>query len=207
MSMQGFSMSQTTTVTQLPPGPGSGKPPRHWAIVRDAFSADECERLCAGFADLDAKDGGLVAGRFDQKVRQSALVWLPEADGFEWVSRRMTRLAADANRDVFRYALDGFEEQLQLASYGPGHYYDWHIDRGRGAVAGRRKLTMSVQLTDPEDYVGGEFELNADGRPFKVPADRGAAVVFPAHTLHRVAPVVSGNRLSLVAWVHGPDFV
>lgn len=200
-------MSHTSTASFIPPGPGGGKPPRHWAIIKDAFSFDECERLCAAFDDLGANDGGLVAGRFDQKVRQSALVWLPEGDAFAWVSQRMTRLAADANRDVFRYALDGFEEQLQLASYGPGHYYDWHIDRGRGAVAGRRKLTMSVQLTDPADYVGGEFELNADGRPFQVPVDRGAAVVFPAHTLHRVAPVVSGNRLSLVAWVHGPDFV
>ncbi|MGJ3261382.1 MAG: 2OG-Fe(II) oxygenase [Rhodospirillales bacterium] len=200
-------MTHSTTASRVPPGPGGGKPPRHWVIIKNAFSRDECERLCAAFAELDARDGGLVAGRFDQKVRQSALVWLPEGDAFEWVAQRVTRLAGDANRDVFRYALDGFEEQLQLASYGPGHYYNWHVDRGRGAVAGRRKLTLSVQLTDPEEYVGGELELNADGHPFQVPVDRGAMVAFPAHTLHRVAPVVSGNRLSLVTWIHGPDFV
>ncbi|MEQ8320276.1 MAG: 2OG-Fe(II) oxygenase [Rhodospirillales bacterium] len=200
-------MSQTTTASQVPPGPGGGKPPRHWAIIKDAFSREECARLSVAFADLDAHEGGLVAGRFDQKVRQSALVWLPEEEAFDWVAQRITRLAGDANRDVFRYALDGFEEQLQLALYGPGHYYNWHIDRGRGAVAGRRKLTLSVQLSDPADYVGGELELNADGHPFQVPVDQGAMVVFPAHTLHRVAPVVSGNRLSLVSWIHGPDFV
>ena len=119
----------------------------------------------------------------------------------------MARMAGDANRDAFRYALDGFEEQLQIASYGPGHYYDWHMDRGHGAVAGRRKLTLSVQLSDPESYVGGELELNADGHPFQVTTDQGAMVTFAAHTLHRVAPIVSGARLSLVAWVHGPDFV
>jgi len=200
-------MSLPSSATQGPPGPGGAKPPRHWVVIDDAFSWDECERLCAAFADLDARDGGLVAGRFDQKVRQSALVWLPEDGAFDWVASRMARLVGDANRDVFRYALDGFEEQLQIASYGPGHYYNWHIDRGRGAVAGRRKLTLSVQLSDPQSYVGGEFELNADGHPFQVPAARGALVAFAAHTLHRVAPVVSGNRLSLVAWVHGPDFV
>jgi len=176
-------------------------------VIDNAFSRNECERLRTAFAALDVRDGGLVAGRFDTKVRQSALVWLPDDGTFEWVMHRMTRLTADANRDAFRYALDGFEEQLQLASYGPGHFYNWHIDRGRGAVAGRRKLTLSVQLSDPEDYVGGELELNADGRPFQVPADQGAMVAFPAHTLHRVAPVISGNRLSLVSWVHGPDFV
>jgi len=96
---------------------------------------------------------------------------------------------------------------LQMAAYGPGHYYDWHVDRGQGAVAGRRKLTLSVQLTDPGTYVGGELEINADGHPFSAPRAQGTAVAFAAPTLHRVAPVVSGLRHSLVAWVHGPQFV
>lgn len=200
-------MSNFTTASQVPPGPGGGKPPRHCAIIIDAFSPDECESLNAAFAVLDAREGGLVAGRFDAKVRQSSLVWLPEGEEFDWVAKRLARLAGDANRDSFRFVLDGFEEQLQLASYGPSHYYNWHIDRGRGAVAGRRKLTLSVQLTDPIRYVGGELEINADGQSFQSPRDRGAMVIFAAHTLHRVAPVASGNRLSLVTWIHGPDFV
>ena len=200
-------MSSLTSASQIPPGPVGGKPPRHCAIIIDAFSPDDCERLNAAFAVLDAQEGGLVAGRFDTKVRQSSLVWLPEGEEFDWVAQRLARLVGDANRDTFRFALDGFEEQVQLASYGPGHYYNWHIDRGRGAVAGRRKLTLSVQLTDPINYVGGELEINADGQPFQGPRDQGAMVMFASHTLHRVAPVASGNRLSLVAWIHGPNFV
>lgn len=191
----------------LPPGSGDGQSPQFWTVYNDAFSTDECAQLTDLFHQLDAQDGGLVAGRFDQKVRQSALVWLPETDDLAWVHARMTRIAADANRDLFRYALDGFEEQLQMAAYGPGHYYDWHIDRGRGATAGRRKLTLSVQLTSPADYVGGELEINADGKPFQAPREQGTAIAFAASTLHRVAPVVSGLRHSLVAWLHGPNFV
>ncbi|WP_420418002.1 2OG-Fe(II) oxygenase [Pacificispira sp.] len=205
-------MSQISTVSPLPPGPGRGKPPRHWVIVRDAFSPEECAALRSAYTALNARKGGLVAGRFDTQVRQSGLVWLPdgeteEGEAFGWVSQRLARLVGDANRDTFRYVLDGFEERLQLAGYGPGHYYDWHIDRGRGAVAGRRKLTLSVQLSDPADYLGGELELNADGHPFQAPRDQGTLIAFAAHTIHRVAPVVTGTRLSLVAWIHGPDFV
>lgn len=200
-------MSQMETASRVPSGPGRGRPPRHWVIVKDAFSREECERLAGAFHTLNAAKGGLVAGRFDTDVRQSSLVWLPEGVEFDWVAHRLARLTGDVNRDAFRYALDGFEEQLQLASYGPGHFYNWHIDRGRGAVAGRRKLTLSVQLSDPSDYLGGELELNADGHPFQAPRDQGALVVFASHTIHRVAPVISGNRLSLVAWIHGPDFV
>lgn len=191
----------------LPPGSGGDQPLRFWTVFADAFSPAECMQLTDLFARLDAEDGGLVAGRFDNKVRQSALVWVPESEDLAWVDARMARLAADANDQLFNYALEGFDEQLQMAAYGPGHYYDWHIDRGRGSVAGRRKLTLSVQLTEPEAYVGGELEINADGHPFQAPRAQGTVVAFAATTLHRVAPVISGQRHSLVAWVHGPQFV
>lgn len=190
-----------------PAGSGEGKSPQFWTVFADAFSPAECAQLIDVFTRLDATDGGLVAGRFDHKVRQCSLVWLPESEDFAWVDARMAKLAADANRQVFGFALDGFDEQLQLAAYGPGHYYDWHIDRGQGNVAGRRKLTLSVQLTKPDLYVGGALEINADGHPFQAPRDQGTVVVFAATTLHRVEPVVSGLRHSLVAWTHGPAFV
>lgn len=199
-------MLRETAASRVPPGAG-GRSSQHWLVMPEAFAPDECVRLIALFDELDQADGGLVAGRFDTKVRQSALVWVPEDPAHDWVHARMTRLVADANREMFRFALDGFEEQVQIAAYGPGHYYDWHIDRGRGAVAGRRKLTISVQLTDPSAYGGGELEINADGHPFQAPRERGTAIAFAAHTLHRVAPVTFGLRHSLVVWVHGPDFV
>jgi len=200
-----MSLGSATSVRSS--GPGGGSAPQYWTVIANAFSASECAQLTSVFAALDATDGGLVAGRFDQKVRQSSLVWLPERVDLAWVDTRLARLTADANRQLFGFALEGFEEQLQMAAYGPGHYYDWHIDQGQGNTAGRRKLTVSVQLSKPEDYVGGALELNADGRPFQAPRAQGTAVVFAANTLHRVAPVVSGLRHSLVAWVHGPAFV
>ena len=178
----------------------SVRPLRFWHVIPDAFSPDECFRI-TGLAD------GLVAGQTDSNIRKSSLVWLPESEDSAWVSARMARLAADANRDLFGFILDGFDERLQLAAYGPGHYYDWHIDRGQGRVAGRRKLTLSVQLTDPGQYVGGDLEINADGRVFPSPRHLGTAIVFAATTLHRVGPVTSGFRQSLVGWTHGPAFV
>ena len=153
--MQVFRMPHPSIASRVPPGPGGGKPPRHWVIVKGAFSRDECERLCAAFSAFDAREGGLVAGRFDQKVRQSGLVWLPEGEAFDWVAQRMARMAGDANRDAFRYALDGFVEQLQVASYGPGHYYDWHMDRGHGAVAGRRGGCVGHDRTFPDRTCSG----------------------------------------------------
>lgn len=178
-----------------------------WATIARAFTPGECARLTALCAREQGHEGGLVAGREEASVRRSTLVWVPEDEEFAWAHTRMARLAADANREHFRFALDGFEEQLQIAAYGPGHFYDWHIDRGQGHVAGRRKLTLSVQLADPADYEGGALELNPDGHVVEGPREQGAATVFPANMLHRVAPVTAGLRHSLVAWIHGPDFV
>ena len=200
-------MAHGAVTPVLPPAAGGGNSLAFWVVVANAFSADECSQLTDVYSQLDAAYGGLVAGRFDQKVRQSALVWLPENDELAWVDTRMARLAADANRQLFNYALEGFDEQLQMAAYGPGHYYDWHIDRGQGSTAGRRKLTLSVQLTQPGDYQGGELEINADGHPFQAPRAQGTAVTFASTSLHRVAAVTSGQRHSLVGWVHGPAFV
>ena len=175
-------------------------------ILEKAFSPSECAQLVQIFSNLDSAVGGLVAGQFDQNIRQSSLVWLPENEDYAWIEQRLARLVADVNRQQFGFALDGFEEQVQLAAYGPGHYYDWHIDQGQGRVAARRKLTLSVQLSPSDDYEDGALEINADGRPFQAPRSQGTLVAFASNRLHRVEPVTSGLRHSLVAWVHGPAF-
>jgi len=78
---------------------------------------------------------------------------------------------------------------------------DWHTD-----FAGTRpfrKLSVSIQLSDPEDYEGGDLELLYGTEPQKLDRSRGALIVFPSFMLHRVTPVTRGARWSLVAWLLG----
>ena len=99
--------------------------------------------------------------------------------------------------------------------YRPGDHFDWHIDNGIEAVA-TRKLSFTVQLSDPSDYDGGDLEFamyTAAGYAAASAAtqaqaarQRGAIVIFPAFHLHRVSPVTRGERIALVGWVHGPRF-
>ena len=69
-----------------------------------------------------------------------------------------------------------------------------------------RKLSVVVQLSDPEEYEGGELKLHTSYDPIIIKKERGMIVSFPSYTLHEVAPVTKGERYSLVAWVHGPAF-
>ena len=70
----------------------------------------------------------------------------------------------------------------------------------------RRKLSLSVQLTDPERYGGCDLEFQAGNRIETAPRDRGAVIAFPSYVLHRVTPCGKGTRKALVAWTTGPQF-
>lgn len=81
----------------------------------------------------------------------------------------------------------------------------WHRDRleddrpgaEHHTEAQERVLSCTVQLSDAEDYTGGELE--GDGGLI-APKAAGTVVFFPSTTRHRVTPVTAGCRLSLTAF-------
>ena len=108
---------------------------------------------------------------------------------------------------MWNFSLASFQEDLQHATYDAemkGHY-DWHFDLG-DEKASTRKLSVSVQLTDPSDYTGGTLEFMIHRSTIIPPAARGTVVIFPSYLTHRITPVTSGIRKSLVCWLHGPTF-
>ncbi len=178
-----------------------------WMTYAETFSPEECRTVTALMPEDAGKDAGLVDGKASDDIRRTRIHWITETPETAWIYERLARVIARANREAFHFNLAGFDEEAQIGRYQDGGFYDWHVDRG-GRGAGRtRKLTVSVQLTAPEDYAGGALELNPDGREVEAPRTQGAAIVFPAYALHRVRPVTRGVRHSLVIWTHGPDFV
>lgn len=183
--------------------------PRSWT-TRTIFTPAECDAIVALRQRRAAADGGLVNGVATDAVRRSSIIWLADDDPeVAWIAARLTRAVADINRDAFGFALSGFDEQIQLTEYTAGNlgFYDWHSDVGGRGIPRSRKLTLTVQLSDPADYDGGALELNFNGTPVEAPRERGVGISFPSYTLHRVAPVTAGVRHSLVVWTHGPHFV
>jgi PKHD-type hydroxylase len=181
---------------------------RTWLAYENAMTAEDCAAVAAMMPAATPPDtAGLVDGRAAAEIRRTRVHWLAETPETAWIYERLTGIIARANREVFHFALDGFEEDAQIGGYDGGGFYDWHVDRGGRGVGARRKLTVSVQLTAAEAYDGGALEINPDGRPVVAPRAQGTAVVFPAFALHRVTPVTRGLRHSLVLWTHGPNFV
>ena len=69
-----------------------------------------------------------------------------------------------------------------------------------------RKLSISIQLTDPTKYEGGDLNLYWSDDPVTMKNNKGSLFIFPSYMLHEVTPVTKGERNSLVCWVNGPQF-
>jgi PKHD-type hydroxylase len=97
-------------------------------------------------------------------------------------------------------------EGIQFTKYSaPAGRYGKHVDSWvKGPV---RKLSFTLQLSDPQEYEGGELRLYFKDDPEVMPKPQGAITLFPSYVLHEVTPVTKGTRYSLVAWVTGKPFV
>ncbi len=128
-----------------------------------AFTPAECDRILT-LTEPDAfAEGGLVRRQQNSNIRRARVHWLDDEAG-AWVLERLMDVVAQTNRSNFGFDLTEFAERMQVAWYdgaNEGHF-DWHSDIGEGTLAAKRKLTMVVQLSDPDDYDGGALEVSPD---------------------------------------------
>lgn len=100
-------------------------------------------------------------------------------------------------------------EQMQYARYGPNqHFKAWHQDAYEDGhdPEDARQIAIVAMLTDRSAYSGGHFQVKIPGQLGRkvlknLKLDAGDLVVFPCKKLlHRVSPVKSGVRKTLVYW-------
>ena len=178
--------------------------PRVHAVqsAADAFTVDECRRLIA-IGDAMPKLGGLVEEDHRERYRVSEVAWIAQRPDTHWLYHKLAVLF-DAVNTQFGFELLGLIDPPQYTVYSAAQHFDWHIDVGTGA-ASVRKLSLTVQLSDGSEYEGGDLEFVGTRGPAGSRAI-GSATVFPSFLGHRVTPIRSGVRRSLVAWACGPSF-
>lgn len=177
----------------------------NWAWNSTVFSPSELDTIIEIGKRSELLKASTYGNVQSDKNRNSYVAFLFPNDITTWIFERLTALITEMNDRFFHFDLSAMEQGLQFTRYtAPGQHYDWHIDRG--FLTGTRKLSVSVQLSDPKDYKGGELQLKFGREDLTVKRERGMVTLFPSYTLHRVKPVKQGTRYSLVAWVSGPPF-
>lgn len=89
-----------------------------------------------------------------------------------------------------------------ISKYTPGKYYGWHVDSPlMGDPPIRTDLAMTIFLSDPSTYEGGELMIQTSTGPVAIKPAKGDAVLYPCQFLHCVNEITSGERLAAVTWI------
>ena len=182
--------------------------------------------------DGKLKPSVLFQDHINENIRNSKNAWIPTN---HWIGGFIWHYVQKANRTNFLYDLSHIDgESIQYTKYGVGDYYNSHLDSGldtyykpirteqsaEGSLDNNdeflinsvkinceiiRKLSFSIQLSDPDDYEGGNLQLmDENNKSYIAPRQRGAIILFDSRTPHRVQKVRRGERKSIVGWVVGP---
>lgn len=182
-----------------------------WYYFVNALSDKDIENvnlLADKFAAVEGKISSGADGEDLHEIRRSSITWLPAADErTHWVYNMLEQYMRSANEEMWGFDLTTLNDDIQYTEYDAADsgYYGWHADIGPDELA-LRKLTLVVQLSDPGEYEGGDFQIMKGNTPEVLPKTKGTAVLFPSYIMHQVTPVTKGKRRSLVLWAGGQSF-
>jgi PKHD-type hydroxylase len=170
------------------------------------FSSEEVNLIVKNAKNYESQKATIIGEDKENTIRKSNIKWLPVNDEWNWVYDRVSNQIMEANKALWQFNLHTIIDNIQYTEYeGNGGHYDWHLDIGPRSI-NHRKVSVVVQLSDPDDYVGGNLELHPGSNSFAIPRGKGTVVVFPSFLLHRVTPLTSGLRRSLVLWAGGEPY-
>jgi len=167
-----------------------------------------CDEIIKQYDDELEYEPGIVGNRtLDLKKRKSKVRWIYSDS---WVSGMLAHFIQSANTNHFNLDLTGWDGKIQFTLYDTENdHYNWHIDTNADDLKTNfvRKLSIVMCLSSIDDYEGGEFEIYYPHSLKETKKlDYGDVVVFPSIIPHKVRPIKSGKRYSLVGWYGGPPF-
>jgi len=182
--------------------------PQQYYWFKDGFSKKELSKIYKDIDTLPFQEATTFSNKSDTSVRSSSVKWIPQNDEWSWLYEKLINFAVIANEELWKFDLVSAPELIQYTEYYDveGGHYDWHQDIGPG-MGSTRKVSITVQLSDADEYEGGDLEFYYGGQSY-VDAPRGAGVVvlFPSYLMHRVTKVTKGTRRSFVLWVGGDHY-
>lgn len=174
------------------------------SALESVLTPEMCERTISLAREIGFEPSMIYPGTGSGRIeddRVSESVWIPP-DRFPDLYRIIGDTLKETNDRFYRFSIYGMNA-IQIIRYEPGSFFRSHCDIAGGDSA-RRKISLIVQLSDPDDYEGGDL---AFFEQLSVPKARGFGCVFPSWCMHRVEKVTKGTRYSLAAWAKGKYFL
>lgn len=183
-----------------------------WCYFKSYLNKDDCAYIIEKAKLIPTelgKTGYHVSGALTE-TRRSKVSWFgKEHAELGKYHKILDEVARWGNKDFFGFHLAELP-QLQFTEYDSSYQgmYASHQDIFWMKKPFHRKVSIVVNLTDPNDYEGGDLKFkNLDNYPPDVIKTQGTVILFPSFIDHEVTPVTKGIRHSLVGWYEGPHFV
>lgn len=171
-------------------------------VIENVLSPDVLAEVTKALAEMRWEDGRKTAGATARRVKQNQQADLTSRTGTK--VRDMLLDTVKRHPVVEAYARPLKFAPPLISRTGAGDTYGLHIDNpvmGKGDARIRTDLSFTLFLSPPENYEGGELEIETVFRTESVKLPAGSMVIYPSTELHRVVPVISGERYVFVSWI------
>ena len=184
-----------------------------WLMWPGELNEETCDRWLEICKKLPAQPASTfrTADAGDEEndgSRKTQIRWIYNDDATKEIHATLLHYLNTAN-ETFKVNVERLPP-IQFTEYADvGDHYDHHHDVDWFRQDGQhRKLSVIVQLSDPEDYEGGVFSFLHHQNPDAIDLrKRGTIMVFLPYIEHMVSPIQEGSRTSMVAWMEGPRWV
>ena len=169
------------------------------ANVLDPAKLAEARELVSRLA---WRDGAETAGKVAREVKRNLQADLASTAGAQL--QTLLDAAIRQNPTVKAAAQPRQFSKLLLSKTEAGGGYGRHVDNAympTGDSEIRTDLSFTLFLSPPDEYQGGELEIQHAGQAFSIKLAAGDLVLYPSTNLHEVKPVKSGTRLVCVGWI------
>ena len=166
-------------------------------IINNFLSIEECESILDySLSNLELKKGQVkMDDGFKVDLHRESNIAFDQYLQFPYLMDRIRALVSDTIK-IKGFDINFENKKFQFTEYKSGGYYDWHIDNA-GNLPNDRYCSIVIELND--NYEGGELQFkNIDIKKYTT----GTLYMFPSDMYHRVTPVITGIRYSLVMWLN-----
>lgn len=173
-------------------------------VIEQVLTPDEVQQFRQHLARADWQDGIATAGSLGRQVKQN--LQLPEESETAVSLGNFLLRRLGSHPQFIAAALPLRIYPPRFNCYRDGGSYGAHVDGSllavpNSSVTVRSDLSATLFLSEPDDYDGGELEIESAFGAQTVKLAAGDMVLYPATSLHRVAPVTRGERLASFFWI------
>lgn len=155
-------------------------------------------------ADEAWVDGRVTAGYQGAPLKSNQQ--LDERSEVAQQAQAIVTAALETHPSFISAALPNLLYPPMFNQYGLGMGFGWHVDGSirlhpHTSQKLRTDLSMTLFLSDPDSYDGGELEIEDTFGSHSVKLPAGDMILYPSTSLHRVTPVTRGTRLACFSWL------